>query len=34
LLYFGFTAEAVKERLEPGRQRSVASLARFQFTAV
>lgn len=32
LLHFGFTPEAVKERLEPGRQRSDESLARYQFT--
>ena len=31
LLHFGFTPEAVKERLEPGRERSAESLARFQF---
>lgn len=31
LLHFGFTPEAVAERLEPGRERSNQSLRRFQF---
>ncbi len=31
LLHFGFTTEAIAERLEPGRQQSNESLERFQF---
>jgi hypothetical protein len=31
LLHFGFTPEAIAERLEPGRERSNDSLARFQY---
>jgi hypothetical protein len=31
LLHFGFTPEAIAERLEPGRERSNGSLERFQF---
>lgn len=33
LLHFGFTPEAIAERLEPGRQQSNESLKRFQFAS-
>jgi hypothetical protein len=32
LLHLGFTLEAIKERLEPGRERSAGALSRYQFT--
>jgi hypothetical protein len=33
LLHFGFTPEAIKERFEPGRERSTAARTQFQFSS-